>query len=593
MERCMLSVRSRCASAVLSRARLLLSAVGTGLALCAGSSSSLAQTLEVVAASDHPAPALNGRTTGRTLLRHVSSAGGIAFSALTTTTPPGGPVQEALYAYDPGQYTLHLRAGDQAPGQPQGVSHAAVYEAFLSAAGRFSVRTQLAGTGVVSTNNEMLIHGPLNQAISLVREGDAIGPLTYISNTPPTFFDESANAVFAATLVGPGVTTTNDRAILLARPGSRDILLREGDAGTFYGVNGPPPTIGSTMFARVANNSFAFWSQAASASTQAIVRRVLGSPNIEGIIYTGAQLQQLGGDTVVSIDQSRWDMSSDASLAFTINTTGPANGSRTSLWTVTPAGGASMVLRTGQPAPQLPNYTISEVAAVNYPPSVRGGGGDAFIVIASVLPATNGFRRALYGFTASDPTPRLLAATGHALTNRPTAILSDFISAQFHGDAQGNAMFAARVVENGVTSTAILTAHPTTGLRLIARTGEPLPPLNRTVVTLSAYAGIDSPLLGPRLVSDRGRFAFSANFTDGSTAILAGRIPGTCNDVDFNNDTITPDSQDLDDFLSVLSAGQTACPTCDSIDFNNDGLAPDTQDLDAFLRVLAGGPCTG
>jgi hypothetical protein len=68
-----------------------------------------------------------------------------------------------------------------------------------------------------------------------------------------------------------------------------------------------------------------------------------------------------------------------------------------------------------------------------------------------------------------------------------------------------------------------------------------------------------------------------------------------CNDIDFNNDTLTPDSLDLDDFLAVLGGGPSACSTgpgaCDSIDFNNDGLFPDSDDLDAFLRRLSGGAC--
>lgn len=70
----------------------------------------------------------------------------------------------------------------------------------------------------------------------------------------------------------------------------------------------------------------------------------------------------------------------------------------------------------------------------------------------------------------------------------------------------------------------------------------------------------------------------------------------SCSDLDFNNDTLTPDSADFDDFLGVLAGGPAACSTglgnCDSIDFNNDGLSPDSADLDAFLRVLAGGSCT-
>jgi hypothetical protein len=30
---------------------------------------------------------------------------------------------------------------------------------------------------------------------------------------------------------------------------------------------------------------------------------------------------------------------------------------------------------------------------------------------------------------------------------------------------------------------------------------------------------------------------------------------------------------------------------CNDIDFNNDGLYPDTLDIEAFLSVFSGGPC--
>jgi uncharacterized membrane protein len=72
--------------------------------------------------------------------------------------------------------------------------------------------------------------------------------------------------------------------------------------------------------------------------------------------------------------------------------------------------------------------------------------------------------------------------------------------------------------------------------------------------------------------------------------------PAVCDSLDFNNDTITPDSADLDDFIAVLSGGPAACstfpsPGCNDLDFNNDGLVPDSGDLDAFIRRLGGGAC--
>lgn len=72
---------------------------------------------------------------------------------------------------------------------------------------------------------------------------------------------------------------------------------------------------------------------------------------------------------------------------------------------------------------------------------------------------------------------------------------------------------------------------------------------------------------------------------------LATNDSATC-DRDFNNDCLSPDSADLDDFIAVLSGGPNSCSTgpgrCDSIDFNGDTLFPDSQDLDDFVTALAG-----
>ncbi len=64
-----------------------------------------------------------------------------------------------------------------------------------------------------------------------------------------------------------------------------------------------------------------------------------------------------------------------------------------------------------------------------------------------------------------------------------------------------------------------------------------------------------------------------------------------CDPIDFNNDTLFPDTQDIADFISVFGGG--VCPTaaCGDIDFNNDGLFPDTEDINALLRVFGGGAC--
>ncbi len=67
--------------------------------------------------------------------------------------------------------------------------------------------------------------------------------------------------------------------------------------------------------------------------------------------------------------------------------------------------------------------------------------------------------------------------------------------------------------------------------------------------------------------------------------------PVTCDSIDFNGDDLFPDTQDIDEFLSVFSGGACSTGTCGDIDFNNDGLFPDTSDIDSLLSVFSGGPC--
>jgi hypothetical protein len=66
---------------------------------------------------------------------------------------------------------------------------------------------------------------------------------------------------------------------------------------------------------------------------------------------------------------------------------------------------------------------------------------------------------------------------------------------------------------------------------------------------------------------------------------------GGCNDIDFNNDGLFPDDNDVIAFLNVLAGGPCPTPSCDSIDFNNDGLFPDDNDLISLLNKLAGQDC--
>lgn len=64
-----------------------------------------------------------------------------------------------------------------------------------------------------------------------------------------------------------------------------------------------------------------------------------------------------------------------------------------------------------------------------------------------------------------------------------------------------------------------------------------------------------------------------------------------CVSIDFNNDGLLPDTEDIAELLTVFSGGPCSTGGCGSIDINNDGLLPDTEDIAVFLRVFSGGAC--
>jgi hypothetical protein len=74
--------------------------------------------------------------------------------------------------------------------------------------------------------------------------------------------------------------------------------------------------------------------------------------------------------------------------------------------------------------------------------------------------------------------------------------------------------------------------------------------------------------------------------------ITIALIPQGCDSIDFNNNQVFPEDQDVIDFFNVLSGGPCSPGnTCSDIDFNNNQVFPEDQDVIDFFTVLAGGSC--
>ncbi len=85
-----------------------------------------------------------------------------------------------------------------------------------------------------------------------------------------------------------------------------------------------------------------------------------------------------------------------------------------------------------------------------------------------------------------------------------------------------------------------------------------------------------------------GRSDAGPTGNDIATVVLTPPPP-PCDDIDFNNNDVFPEEQDVIDFFNVLSGGD--CPACNDIDFNNNQVFPEEQDVIDFFNVLAGGAC--
>ncbi len=64
-----------------------------------------------------------------------------------------------------------------------------------------------------------------------------------------------------------------------------------------------------------------------------------------------------------------------------------------------------------------------------------------------------------------------------------------------------------------------------------------------------------------------------------------------CDSIDFNNNGVFPEEDDVTDFFNVLSGGSCSTGDCNDIDFNNNLVFPEEQDVILFFHVLAGGEC--
>ncbi|HLP85346.1 MAG TPA: hypothetical protein VK157_13435 [Phycisphaerales bacterium] len=127
------------------------------------------------------------------------------------------------------------------------------------------------------------------------------------------------------------------------------------------------------------------------------------------------------------------------------------------------------------------------------------------------------------------------------------------------------------------------------GLNIHPFTQQPIfetPSVGAASVTVTPVAGALATSMGVRCYVTNPCDAAMSNLVE------LTRSTSCCDSIDFNQNTVFPEDQDVIDFFNVLAGG--ACSpgnTCSDIDFNNNTVFPEDQDVIDFFTVLAGGEC--
>lgn len=213
--------------------------------LAAGTAVGAAITFTTVALTGQSAP-------GTTVDITYSSVGGSTLNAreqvafLSTLAGPGITSENdiGLWSGAPGSVALLARSGNPAPGTPAGVNFLGGFGSpTLNVAGRSTFLGFLTGGGVTSANDTGFWSGTPRNVALLARKGDAAPGLpagaTYETFSSAHALNAAGQTLFGGSVIGGGVTGSNNTGLWLGAPGNVSLLAREGSpaAGTEAGIN--------------------------------------------------------------------------------------------------------------------------------------------------------------------------------------------------------------------------------------------------------------------------------------------------------------------------------------------------------------------
>lgn len=433
--------------------------------------------LRLVARQGSPAPGTGNANFSLFNPIVFNRAGQLAFRAQLDTGSTSN--DRGIWLESGTTLALVARAGGSAPGAGPGVTFRDFLQPLLSDAGRvITTATLTRGGSVTETNDSGLwMQGGAGTLEMLARAGDpapgagtgarfaAFGDPTFLRPGPA--INQLGQVAFAAGLVGSGVTVANDRGVWSQSGAIGPVLIaRRGD---------PAPGAGGSTFNLLSNvaindagttafvadlsgpgiddtNRFGLWTHRATLGTQLRLRtgtQAAGTP-------PGTHFAQFGSLAMGGGNQP--------AISALIVGPGVTSSNHRGIWILGSESGATLVARTGSPAPGTgPGVVYSDSFVLLLPlfsPVVNALGQVAFMgeVAGPGVDLTNNL-----GLWATDPsgTLRLLVRTGDQIdvgrgTVTPDARTVESISLAFSQGSQsgeGSSFSDAGVLAFGLSFT--------------------------------------------------------------------------------------------------------------------------------------------
>jgi hypothetical protein len=556
--------------------------------LCLAVAGSCAQDeAQVIAMQGQSIPGLNGLTASAVSPHGVSADGHILYQMVPSNSANGG----ALLTWHNGIVRAVVKQGDPSSGFVTPSVFAGFSVARIDDAGKVAIQANL------QNGSEGVWRETSPGTMQFVLSRGGVVP---VSSYPVTarfsvikqlWLASDGGISFVGDITG---TTIGTRALFSKFDDTFTTFARQGDPALMFGGNASFFFGSSTTeFIMAGRNRVGIFRTFANG-----INLGWGPPDsVQALLRTGTQAPGLALGRTLSQSQNV-TIGDDGTAAFTANLNNPSG---VALFVGTPNSLAPVAV-AGDPVPGwigLPTILTSFPVPLNqgYPSGGLAVGPAGHVVFAAAIAlqsSPGNTRTALFIREPQNGAVTLIAATNTPF-GIPSTSFTSFKLEQINVNARGDVVFAAQSSQGDM----IIGWTKRSGLEVLARVGTLVRVNTSSSLSIAAQPiGMESslsqlaPFIPQSYLADDGTFAFVCRLSNNAVAVVAKRIPRTCDSIDFNNNTVFPEDQDVIDFFNVLAGGPCSPGnTCSDIDFNNNGIFPEDQDVIDFFNVLAGGTC--